>query len=517
MLSQEVQNFMDVLNSIGQLHNLSDQISEKDFDEFVTKGMVYPKQILRGFGFAQRMDDFMRAVLETGDVTNGMRNFVIVDRGDEPPFRPAGRKEIYYPLTYQFPANALEVPYGFDFSSDAASSNAISRMAATGQMAFGSRVGTARREGSDSYYLFAPILYSVVNGVPVPLPGELIGFSVGVFDPASILSRVKQTSADRGVRVELVPPEFAPEAASVNSSGLVYERLFPIADQSWTIRCTAEPDYFAARGGRRPTMVLLFGLGLTALLTTELLFMAGRGRRIERMIRARTAALQEAKSMLEQEMTQRVRLESEILDVTSREKLRVGQDLHDSLGQKLTGAIFLSRALADKLEENLPEEKKEAGRINELLKEALAQVRRIARGLAPVELGDEGIANALQHLAADTEEDCGARCVLRVHDGESLPRGATALQLYHIAQEAVSNATRHGEAREILITLSAGELAIEDNGSGLPPDAETRKGMGLEIMRYRATMIGGSLEIQRRKEGGTLVMCRFASSPKSKV
>ena len=464
MLLQEVQNFMDVLSSIGQLHNLSDQISEKDFDEFVTKGMVYPKQILRGFGFAQRRDDFMRAILETGDGTNGKRKFSIVERADGVQFRPAGRKSIYYPLTYQFPANVLGVPNGFDFSSDATSSNAISRMAATGQMAFGGRVGTARREDSDSYYLFAPILYSVVNGVPVPSPGALIGFSVGVFEPAGILARVKQTSADRGVRVELVPPESSPETAAVKPSALVYERLFPIADQRWTIRCTAEPDYFAAHGGHRPTMVLLIGLGLTVLLTTELLFMAGRGRRIERMIRARTAALQEAKSMLEREMTQRARLESEILDISSREKLRVGQDLHDSLGQKLTGAIFLSRALADKLAENSPEEKKEAGRINELLKEALGQVRRIARGLAPVELGDEGIAGALQRLAVDTQEAFGTRCILRVHDDPSLPRGATALQLYHIAQEAVSNATRHGEAGEILIALSAGELAIEDNG-----------------------------------------------------
>jgi len=506
MLSQEVQTFMNVLESISQLHNLSDQISEKDFNEFVTKGMVYPKQILRGFGFSQQMDDYTRAVLETGDGTNDLQTFSIVERADRSSFRPAGRKDIYFPLTYQFPADALGVPDGFDFSAAADSSNAIVRMAATGQMVFGGRV---RTDNSDAYYIFAPILYSVISGVTLPAPGVLIGFSVGVFEPAGILARAKQTAADRGVRVELLPPGSAQETATLNPSTLVQERPFPIADQSWTVRCTAGPNYFAAHGGHRPTVALLIGLGLTVLLTTELLFMAGRGRRIERLIRLRTAALLEAKSMLEQEMTQRVRLESEILDVTSREKLRVGQDLHDSLGQKLTGAIFLSRALADKLAESSPDEKKEAGRINELLKEALGQVRRIARGLAPVELGDEGIANALQHLAADTQETCGARCVLRVHDDDSLPRGTTAIQLYHIAQEAVSNAARHGKPEEILITLSAGELVIENNGSGLPADAEARKGMGLKIMRYRASMIGGTLDIQPREEGGTMVICRF--------
>ena len=502
MAAQEIQTFMNVLVSIGQLHNLSDQISEKDFNEFVTKGMVYPQQVLRGFGFAQRMDDFVRAVLETGDEAEATRKFSIVERAEGGQFRPAVRKEFYFPLTYQFPTNALDVPYGFDFGSGGESSNAILRMAVGGQMVFGGRVG---RSGPDAFYIFAPILYSMINGVEIPAPGALVGFSVGIFEPDRIMAGVKQAGTDRGVRVELV----SSEAGETPPAPLVQERFIPIADQLWTIRCTAGPEYYATHGRHRPTMVLMIGLGLTALLTAELLFMAGRGRRIERMIRTRTAALQEAKSMLEKEMTQRLRLESEILEVTSREKLRVGQDLHDSLGQKLTGAIFLSRALADKLPDSALEEKKEAGRINELLKETLSQIRRIARGLAPVELGDEGIANAIQRLADDTQEACGARCLLRVRDEQTLPRGSTALQLYHIAQEALSNAARHGAGDEIVITLSAGELVIEDNGSGLPPDADQRKGMGLEIMGYRAAMIGGTVDILPRKEGGTVVRCRF--------
>jgi signal transduction histidine kinase len=242
--------------------------------------------------------------------------------------------------------------------------------------------------------------------------------------------------------------------------------------------------------------------------------MASRGRKIEQIVQARTTDLLAAKAMLEREMSERMRLESEILEISSREKLRVGQDLHDSLGQKLTGAVFLSRTLATKLADAGGEERDSAEHINELLKDALAQVRRLARGLAPVELGDEGLANALQRLAVDTQETYGIDCAFHAEDDGRVRDNKASVHLFHIAQEAVNNAVRHGKPGQILITLAAGagddgQLVVKDDGAGIPGEAERGQGMGLRIMNYRAAMIGGSLDIQRRQDGGAVVTCRF--------
>ena len=287
-----------------------------------------------------------------------------------------------------------------------------------------------------------------------------------------------------------------------------------MADHAWTFRCTASPDYLQAHRTHRPELILLIGLAITWLVTIELLLLARRGRKIEQIVQARTTDLLAAKAMLEREMSERMRLESEILEISSREKLRVGQDLHDSLGQKLTGAVFLSRTLATKLADAGDEERDSAEHINELLKDALAQVRRLARGLAPVELDDEGLANALQRLAADTRETYGIDCAFHAEDDGRVSDNKASVHLFHIAQEAVNNAVRHGKPGRILITLAAGagdggRLVVEDNGAGIPGEAERGQGMGLRIMHYRAAMIGGSLDIQRRRDRGAVVTCRF--------
>jgi two-component system CheB/CheR fusion protein len=137
---------------------------------------------------------------------------------------------------------------------------------------------------------------------------------------------------------------------------------------------------------------------------------------------------------------------------------------------------------------------------------------------APFDLADAGLEDALRRLVTDAEEAYGIPCLFHATGStESLP-SKTAIQLYHIAQEALSNAARHaGPSRiEVRLTLHGhrGELAIEDDGAGLPEDAGIHRGMGLQIMRHRATVIGGELDIHKRNGGGTRVVCRFDfSSP----
>lgn len=208
------------------------------------------------------------------------------------------------------------------------------------------------------------------------------------------------------------------------------------------------------------------------------------------------------------------RLEGALLEISAREQRRIGLDLHDNLGQHLTGTAFMSKALQQRLEAQQLPEAVEAGRIVTLVNEAIEKTRELSRGLVPVVSGADGLMASLQRLAVEVEEffsvSCRFVCVVPVLIDDVV----VGTHLFHIAQEAVSNAIKHGRATHIIVALSAsggsGRLAIEDNGVGIPRMPTHTLGMGLHIMGYRASMIGGSLEVTREPNGaGTIVKCSF--------
>jgi signal transduction histidine kinase len=174
----------------------------------------------------------------------------------------------------------------------------------------------------------------------------------------------------------------------------------------------------------------------------------------------------------------------------------------------------MSKALQQRLEAQQLPEAVEAGRIVTLVNEAIEKTRDLSRGLVPVVSGADGLMASLQRLAAEVEDffnvSCRFVCVVPVLIDDVI----VGTHLFHIAQEAVSNAIKHGRATHIIVALSAtggsGRLAIEDNGVGIPRMPVNTAGMGLHIMRYRASMIGGLLEITREPNGaGTIVECSF--------
>jgi PAS domain S-box-containing protein len=208
----------------------------------------------------------------------------------------------------------------------------------------------------------------------------------------------------------------------------------------------------------------------------------------------------------------RKELESQVTQVSEAERQRIGQDLHDGLGQLLTGLGYLSSALQRKLSDKALPEAQDAAVISGHLKEAISLTRSLARGLCPVGLQADGLTAAMRELAAMTEETCHLRCLFRSSRPVPLRDAATATHLYRIAQEAVNNAVRHGRAKRIDIDLSSRPegvfLTVEDDGAGIPADHAGHGGMGLRIMDYRARAIGGRLEIGPRDGGGTRVLCR---------
>ena len=217
------------------------------------------------------------------------------------------------------------------------------------------------------------------------------------------------------------------------------------------------------------------------------------------------------------DITDRRRLEQDLLAVSNREKRQIGEALHDSLGQQLSGIGFLAKALERTLGAEDHAAQSQAAQIRALVQEAISQSRDLAYSLSPVDIREAGLASALQRFAETTHDLYGMECRCDVRDPGTVENHEVALNLYHIAQEAVSNALRHSGCSRIAIRLApghvVGRLSIEDNGSGIPDPLPETAGLGIRIMRHRAEMIGGALDVNRAREGGTLVVCTFEDRP----
>jgi len=212
------------------------------------------------------------------------------------------------------------------------------------------------------------------------------------------------------------------------------------------------------------------------------------------------------------DITERKRLEKEVIEISDREQRRIGQDLHDDLCQHLAGIGLMSEVLEQKLE-GTPEQA-QAVRITERVQGAIEQTRMLARGLSPLdEMDSAALLTALSELALNTTDIFHVRCRFLGDDAVKIGNAAVCTHLYRIAQEAISNAIRHGGAHDITISLEAKAddvvLSVADNGSGFAEPKKESKGMGTRIMRYRAGMIGGALSIRPANGGGALVTCRF--------
>lgn len=233
--------------------------------------------------------------------------------------------------------------------------------------------------------------------------------------------------------------------------------------------------------------------------------------RLEERVEERTAQLVTANHEIEREFRERQRLEQEMLDISEKERRALGEDLHDGLCQHLSGLAFMAETLSFKLRDKGMQE--EAGRLDGLtglIRSAAGQARAVAKGLHPVDVDANGLVAALKDLStrhSANQVHCRLRCARPVLVRDN----SVALHLYRIAQEAVVNALKHASAKEIVIDLSASRdqltLSVTDDGLGMPEDQGGKEGMGLHLMRYRASVIGGKLTTRRSESGGTVVTC----------
>ncbi|MCH8275927.1 MAG: PAS domain S-box protein [Bacteroidetes bacterium] len=215
------------------------------------------------------------------------------------------------------------------------------------------------------------------------------------------------------------------------------------------------------------------------------------------------------------DITERRLLEHEILRISDQERRSIGHDLHDGLGQMLTGIGLIAQNLSHRLADEGSACADEMVEITELIKEADRSARSLSRGMVPVELGELGLGNALQMLVRNAEKLFGISCTLETSGSIRIRDISSDTNLYRIAQEAVSNAVKHGKASHVHILLSARDhrihLTIRDDGIGFPDELPEDRGMGVRIMKYRARVMGATLEIRKGSRGGTIVSCILPS------
>jgi PAS domain S-box-containing protein len=326
---------------------------------------------------------------------------------------------------------------------------------------------------------------------------ELLGFaSSGAIRFENFISRVHVEDRDR-VRQAI---------QNAIEQRTIYDLEFRLVLPDGSVRWMAARGTVQVNSYGKPRRIVGVSIDVTARKQAELQAQEQRYE-LEQLRQQRTVSL-------EKEVSERTRLEREVIDICAREQRRIAYDLHDSVGQQLVGIALCAKLLEEQLRGERPSEADKAGMIVKFVNDAARQTRLTARTLEGADgVGD--LKTALKSLAISVSRNCSVKATVTA-EGSSLPISPpVAAQLYRIAQEAVHNAVEHGAARDVQINLAFNHevmlLTIRDNGKGFDSNAKGN-GMGLRIMRYRAQCIAGSCDVQSTSEG-TVVRCRVPLEP----
>jgi signal transduction histidine kinase len=344
---------------------------------------------------------------------------------------------------------------------------------------------------------------AVLRRLPVPVRVWLLAGSVGLYAGAMLarggvflhfrptllsfpLVVVLLAGVRRGLAVGVAHVLFAVVAYRATEAGWLPQGPPPWEQGEWILQAAGTV------GAAVPPLLLLawFSHHVTTTIRSEFLF-------AER---------------LRAEAADRERLEGEVLEAGERESRRLGAELHDGVCQDLTGLLIRAKRTQKALAAGERPEAEALGAVVQGLGEAIGEIHDLSRRLSPGRLSGQELAGALADLVRRTAETAALALSFQA-TGERPPLDTAAtLHLYRIAQEALSNAVRHARATHVAVRLSHDgsqtTLSVEDDGVGLPDDATTPRGLGLDTMRWRAAKAGGALTLVHPESGGLRVLCR---------
>jgi signal transduction histidine kinase len=231
---------------------------------------------------------------------------------------------------------------------------------------------------------------------------------------------------------------------------------------------------------------------------------------LEQLVDQRTKALRVINAELKDEIERRKGLEGEILEISDREQQRLAQELHDGICQHLTAVAFMARSVALRLKNHRVIEVKDIEKIAELVNNAASDTRNLSRALHRFDVDAAGLVEALEDLV--DRQMWRTPCRLEVKPSFHLNDDTVAGHMYRIAREAVINANKHSQARQIVVKLERLRqrrivLSVTDDGIGVSKARNGARGLGFHIMNYRAGLMGGQLKVESPKKGGTRVAC----------
>lgn len=228
------------------------------------------------------------------------------------------------------------------------------------------------------------------------------------------------------------------------------------------------------------------------------------------------AELIQSNKLLQAEIVKSKTMAAEILEITQAEQKRFGSQLHDGLCQELAAILIFAKGLAQKMEKNTTLDLAELQKISDMLLNAVDQARDTARGLYPGELEGSSLMHSLEDLSSLT---LGVSCKFRCPEPILIEDNNIATHLYRIAQEGISNAVKHGKAKNIELSFTRNgdhvTLAIKDDGIGIVNSPKGTKGIGLKIMKYRAHIINATFQVKTNSPRGVLLECTL-KMPKTK-
>jgi signal transduction histidine kinase len=213
------------------------------------------------------------------------------------------------------------------------------------------------------------------------------------------------------------------------------------------------------------------------------------------------------------ERDKKLQLEEEMRETEKKERMRIGRDMHDGLGQYLTGLAFKCKAVEKRIAKLSESDAQEMSEIRDVINDSIEQVRKLSRGLVTLEVHSNMLAGDLQQIADSTKKMFGVTCTLKYSVREHVFDTVACTNIHRIVQEAITNAAVHGKADQIDIALEEKDgklkLEIHDNGTGINEGSTKKHGVGLRIMEHRCKIMGANLSISTKKDEGTTITCRF--------
>jgi signal transduction histidine kinase/sensor domain CHASE-containing protein len=517
-----------VLQSVKALFDASERVTRPEFHTFATfLRNRYPS--IKALGWIPRVTADGRAVMEVQAHSEGLAGFQFTERQAQGDMVPAADRDEYFPVCFMEPLAGNEAGMGFDLGSDKTRLEALHDARDTGEARASGRVTLVQETRGEFAVLILVPVYREHPMNTVARRDALIGFISGVFRLHDLLLAAGVHVPDDGlVAMELLDISAPPHAQMLHEITVGDRELMQgyrqetelrmTAGRQWTLIETPSKAYIAERRSIIPTLSLLVGFLITGWLSFYLKKLAHEQQQVEKLVDKRTrelrvqsTALAAANTRLKREISERRHLQERFATVIDHEQRRLGQELHDSLGQQVAVTTMLTQTLEKRLTAGAAVPTRLLARLATSAKDAQSQVRALSKGLLPVEINPGSLKRALAELTTSVKGLSETDVQLSCDEDAVVDDAAAATHLYRIAQEALRNALEHGRGTQVTITLEkrpdALVLKIQDNGQGFTTGKTTSSGAGLSTMRHRADIIGASLSVDATPGEGTTITC----------